>query len=47
MIAHTQNAPVMITRYGKPRFVVMSSEHFEEMQKLHGRKNADTEIENK
>jgi len=28
-----QNAPVMITRYGKPHFVVMSSEHFEEMQK--------------
>lgn len=41
-----QTESVMITRYGKPSFVVMSCEHFEVMQKLSGYTKFITETEN-
>ena len=32
LLEAAQCEPIMITRYGKPRFVLMSHEHFETMQ---------------
>jgi prevent-host-death family protein len=34
-----QCEPVTITRYGKPRFVLMSHEHFDALQSALGRTN--------
>ena len=41
-----QCEPVTITWYGKPRFVLMSHEHFDALQSAFGRKNMGEDTEN-
>jgi prevent-host-death family protein len=40
-----QCEPVTITWYGKPRFVLMSQQHFDALQSAFGRRNMGEETE--